>query len=54
MAALSVASQFRQKWMHNTQCPEVRAIYKIVSTTANLMKYEQYLSVWLTIANSLR
>ncbi|KAF9648775.1 ADP-ribosylation [Thelephora ganbajun] len=39
----SVASQFRQKWLHNNKCPEVRAIYKIVSTMASLTKYEQYL-----------
>ena len=48
-----VASQFRRKWMHGTQCPEVRAIYKIVSTTANLAGYEQYLSVSLVIDSSL-
>jgi len=39
----SVESQFQKKWMHNNKCPEVRAIYKIVNTTANLAKYEQYL-----------
>jgi len=39
----SVASQFQQKWMHNTQCPKIRAIYKIVVTRANVAKYEQYL-----------
>jgi hypothetical protein len=38
----SVASQFQRKWLHNTQCPEVRAIYKIVNTTKNLKKYEKY------------
>ena len=42
---ISVASQFRQKWTHNTRCPQVRAVYKIVSPTANLVKYEQYLLV---------
>jgi len=44
---LSVASQFRQKWMHNTQCPEVRAVYKIVNTEEHLAIYEEYLSVSL-------
>ena len=39
--------------MHSTRCPEVRAIYKIVSTAASLAKYEQYLSVSSTIDNSL-
>lgn len=31
--------------MHNQQCPKVHEIYKIVSTTENLEKYQQYLSV---------
>ena len=31
--------------MHNTQCPEVRAIYKVVSTMDNIAKYKQYLCV---------
>lgn len=39
----SVESQFRQKWLHNGKCPEVRAIYKIVSTKANVARYERYL-----------
>jgi len=39
----SVASQFRKKWLHNKKCPEVREIYKIVSTTESLEKYQQYL-----------
>ena len=39
---LQVASQFRRKWLHDTECPEVRAIYKIVNTTKNFVKYEQY------------
>lgn len=40
--------------MHSTPCPEVRAVYKIVGTTASLVKYEQYLSVSLIIINSER
>ena len=51
---VSVASQFQQKWMHTTKCPEVRAVYKIVSTEANLAKYEQYLFVSLIIIDSSR
>ena len=51
---VSVASQFQQKWMHTTKCPEVRAVYKIVSTEANLAKYEQYLFVSLIIVDSSR
>ena len=50
---LSVASQFRQKWMHSAQCPEVRAVYKIVSTTASLTNYEQYLYVRLIVVSFL-
>ena len=34
--------------MHNTPCSEVRVVYKIVNTTANLAKYEQYLSSQLS------
>ena len=37
------------RWMDNTL-----AIRRIVNATVNLAKYEQYLSVWLTIANFLR
>lgn len=44
---LSVASQFQQKWLHTTKCPEVRAIYKIVNTEESLAEYEQYWFVWL-------
>lgn len=39
--------------MHNDECPEIRAIYKIVSTEANVAKYQQYLSVSLTVPDSL-
>jgi len=40
----SVASQFRQKWLHNNTCPEVRAVYKVVSPRANIARYELYLN----------
>ncbi|KAF9790498.1 hypothetical protein BJ322DRAFT_999170 [Thelephora terrestris] len=39
-----VESQFRKKWQHNNNCPEVRAIYKIVGTAESLEKYEQYIN----------
>jgi hypothetical protein len=41
----TVSTQFQQSWRHGTICPEVRAVYKIVSTTASLRRYEQYLYV---------
>ena len=47
-----VESQFRQKWLHNGRCPEVHAIYKIVSTKANVARYERYLSVSLIITST--
>jgi len=51
---LSVEKQLRKSWLHNTQCPEVRAIYKVVSTAGNIAKYKQYLSVVsLVIADPL-
>ena len=49
---ISVASQFRKSWRHETECPKVRAIYKIVSTMENLAKYERYLSVFLISTQS--
>lgn len=39
----SVAAQFQKKWQHNNNCPEVHAIYKIVSTTDSSEKYDLYL-----------
>jgi len=39
----SVAKQFQQSWRHNTACPGVCAIYKIVSTEASLKRYQMYL-----------
>lgn len=44
-----VESQFSKKWLHNNPCPKIRAIYKIVCTTANVEKFQQYLSVSLAI-----
>ncbi|KAF9790536.1 hypothetical protein BJ322DRAFT_999788 [Thelephora terrestris] len=39
----SVAIQFQQSWMQNTPCPQVRAVYKIISTEQSLRQYQQYL-----------
>lgn len=39
----AVESQFNQSWRHNTSHPEVRAVYKIVSTETSLQKYQNYL-----------
>ncbi|KAF9790511.1 ADP-ribosylation [Thelephora terrestris] len=39
----SVESQFKQSWRHKTACPEVKAIYKVISTEASLKQYDQYL-----------
>jgi len=38
----SVASQFEKSWRHQTSCPTVRAVYKVISTQQNLDKYEAY------------
>ena len=39
----TVAQQFERAWRHSTTCPKVRAVYKIVNTTAILDNYERYL-----------
>ena len=39
----TVESQFKQSWRHNSACPVVRAVYKIINTEASLKKYEEYL-----------
>ena len=39
----TVSTQFQQSWRHGTTCPQVRAVYKVVNTTASLDEYEQYL-----------
>ena len=38
-----VGKQFQQSWRHNTACPGICAIYKIVSTEASLKRYQTYL-----------
>jgi hypothetical protein len=38
----TVAQQFKRSWRHTTQCPKVRAIYKIVPSQQNLDKYNTY------------
>ena len=49
---LLVASQFQKKWQHNKNCPEVRAIYKIVNTEDDLKNFDQYMSVPLIVTGS--
>jgi len=49
----TVEKQFQQTWRHGTTCPEVRAVYKIIHTTASLKKYEQYLCVSLALSSSV-
>lgn len=49
----AVENQFRQSWRHNTVCPEVKAIYKIVGTEASLSQYEQYLYEWFPVISNL-
>lgn len=39
----SVVSQFKLTWRHNTTCPEVKAVYKIIVSEASLKQYQQYL-----------
>ncbi|KAF9790539.1 hypothetical protein BJ322DRAFT_999426 [Thelephora terrestris] len=39
----SVETQFQQSWRHNTTCPAVKAVYKIICTKASLDKYQRYL-----------
>lgn len=39
----SVETQFIQSWRHNTVCPEVKAVYKIIGTDANSNQYQRYL-----------
>lgn len=38
----SVEGQFNQTWRHNTNCPEVKAIYKIIVTEASLRQYQEH------------
>lgn len=39
----SVEKQFIQTWKHNTACPNVRAVYKIIGTEGSLKQYQRYL-----------
>lgn len=39
----SVETQFTQSWRHSTACPEVKAVYKVITTEASLQQYRQYL-----------
>lgn len=39
----TVVSQFRLTWRHNTTCPEVKAVYKIIISGTSLKQYQQYL-----------
>jgi hypothetical protein len=38
----SVEDQFRVSWRHSTNCPTVKAIYKIVGSRASMMSYDAY------------
>lgn len=40
---ITVRLQFKQSWRHDTTCPQVRAVYKIVHSKTSLKKYERYL-----------
>ena len=48
-----VAMQFQQSWRHETECPEVRAVYKVINTAASLKKYEKYLCGRLSIISDI-
>jgi hypothetical protein len=49
----AVESQFKQSWRHNTICPEVRAIFKIINNEESLKKYEEYRYDSLSILSNL-
>ncbi|KAF8839651.1 ADP-ribosylation [Paxillus ammoniavirescens] len=38
----SVADQFNASWRHQTSCPAVRRIYKVVGDSSSIAKYEAY------------
>ena len=40
---MTVRTQFIQSWKHNTVCPDVRVIYKVICTEGSSAKYDQYL-----------
>ena len=37
-----VVQQFELSWRNGTPCPQVRAIYKVVSTQKSVNKYNSY------------
>jgi hypothetical protein len=39
----SAEKQFKHTWRHNTACPDVKAVYKIIVTEASLTQYQEYL-----------
>lgn len=41
----SVKTQFIQSWKHNTVCPDVRVIYKVICTEGSSAQYDQYLDM---------
>ena len=43
--------QFQDAWLHRSRRPEIRTIYKVVSTRATVVRYEQYLLVSSEIDN---
>ncbi|KAH7913780.1 ADP-ribosylation [Hygrophoropsis aurantiaca] len=40
----SVADQFKSSWRHQTACPTVRRVYKVVGLPSSVAKYEAYRS----------
>lgn len=38
----SVADQFKTSWRHQTPCPTVRKVHKVISSPASIAKYEAY------------
>ncbi|KAG1743469.1 hypothetical protein EDB19DRAFT_1698729 [Suillus lakei] len=38
----SVADQFKTSWRHQTICPTVRRVYKVIAPPASIAKYEAY------------
>lgn len=38
----SVADQFKTSWRHQTPCPTVRRVHKVIASPASIAKYEAY------------
>ncbi|OAX41486.1 ADP-ribosylation [Rhizopogon vinicolor AM-OR11-026] len=38
----SVADQFKTSWRHQTPCPTVRRVHKVITSPASIAKYEAY------------